>query len=164
MPPEVFAERARFSRLETWSPAFLPVPAAPPADVFLELVRVAVPAGKYAFVDLVAALSLNPTTTIPLRIVPGVVWSAFIGDDKGGNPKPLPLDPNNGSAPWTYTDGTPIVRNLLVTPAKTLIFGATLTIASVPGTVAGLAAGIQGFLFDAESLSERDLIALTGTP
>jgi len=153
----IFAENARIARIETFGPEV--APPGGPGFGFARLVSLTVPAGKVALVDLVQALTLNPTTTVLSRVVAGLSWRAQVTDLAGANPQTLPLDPDGGDIRWTFLDGQPAVRNVLVTPARRLVWGAVVT-GALPGSVTQLVGGIRGYLFDADALTEEQLIGL----
>jgi hypothetical protein len=133
------------------------------AGGFLPLAETMVPDGKIGLFNLVQSVRVNPSTTVLDRQVAGLTWRARVKDPQG-NARNLNLDPNAGLIRWTFTDGTPVAVNVLVLPTYTLEWGAVVDAATLPATVTHLAGGIVGWLFNADTFTEDQLLGLVSTP
>lgn len=157
---ELAAEKSRFKRLEVYGDAVV----RPGAAGEIDLCTATIPAGQWAWISLLQAVTLNPTTTLLNRIVTGVQWRLYAGDLKGASTKPVNLGAVDPIQRWTFTDGTPCARNILVSPAQTLVFRVVWDPATSPVAITHVAGAIVGVSFDAEALSEFDALAFLDTP
>lgn len=158
----ILAERARFKQFQTRGPA-IAKPVAPVTGGFLELVKIVCPTGQFALVDLVQAVVVTPSTTVLDLFLPGFTWQAYIADLDGKGRKPLQLDQVQSSVLWTFTDGRPVVRNLMVVEAKTLSWGIEVTDHTlIPAAIVSFAGAIVGTSWTSGGISEQELLGLWG--
>lgn len=141
--------------------------ALPGADGFLTVIDYQVRVGHYALVSLVQGVKTNtPGQALP-RVIPGIVWKLQIAEgDTGRNAKEADVSPAGGSILWTFNDGTPVVRNLMVAPGKRLIFGADISLAAIPGAlgITDLLGAVLGFEWTDRTVSASDIFPLYVTP
>ncbi|MFA6031204.1 MAG: hypothetical protein WC969_15230 [Elusimicrobiota bacterium] len=158
----IYAENSRFQRLEVYGAAV----ARPVAAGEVDLCQIVTAAGQYAFVSVLQAVQLNPTTTVLSRLVTGLSWRLYIADQGGKSPKPVAFGPGAAAQDqvWTFTDGTPAGRNILVAPNHTLIFRAFIDPATAPATITHVAGAIVGVMFHEQSLEEFALLSLVDKP
>ena len=160
-PDEVRAEFSRFRRAEVYG-ALVPVPGI---DSELELCKLVVPQGQWAWVNVIQSVQVNPTTTVLPRIVPGLSWRLYgSGDVKATSPKAVNWQAAGPDQTWTFTDGRPAGRNIVVAPATTLIVRANFTVASLPATLQGVSAAIVGLLFDSDVMNELEALGFLSLP
>jgi hypothetical protein len=120
----------------------------PAVASFVELAAYTAPSGRVLVVDLVQLISSALWPAV--AVIPGLSWEAYLAEPKGENPKRLSLTSDTDTIGWTYTHGTPVVRNLLVPSGRRLIWGARVDPALLPADITALAGAIVGFEVDAE--------------
>ncbi len=155
-----FAEQCAFTRTEEYGPNI----ARPVGAGEVDLCKVTVPSGYYGSFSIIQGLNTN--AAILTRVIPGLTWLIYGSDLRGANPKPVNVGPGADSQAqrWTFDDGRPAIRNVLVLPATTLILRANFDPATAPASILGLSGALVGWTWKGETMTEEILASLVSRP